>query len=351
LSVKLVYITLYPEKYPRVKKISTTLKDQNITFQALAPKIRIRLGNRKIERLISAFVTYTSFLLQIFLTDADIYWVANSPDVFALPLILRRGNYILDYRSPWALQIGLEFGKGKLSRIAEYLAHTTLKHAKVITLTTSTLLRDVKELRKQVYIIPNYPQKNSFRPNVSYDHFRKLHNVKKDQKIILFIGLLSKTEGVDILPNIVKELLQKTKKIALWIVGDGVLRSLAEELESKFPENVTFFGWRPYQEIPNFVNAADVCIVPRHKTPFSYCYNEEGVLKISEYMLFEKPIVACGIAPSKEYLLVEPQDLVKGILEALEGKAPKPNPRTWEGDCEHKVLELIEFVKKLPNIR
>ena len=351
LSLKLVYITLYPEKYPRVKKISTSLEDQNITFQALTPKIRIKLGNGKVERLISAFVTYTSFLLQIFLTDADIYWVTNCPDVFALPLILRKENYILDYRSPWPLQIELEFGKGKLSRIAEYLTHMGLKHAKVITLTTSTLLRDVKKLRKQVYIIPNYPQKNSFKPNVSYDRFRKLHNVKKDQKIILFIGLLSKTEGADILPGIVKELLQKTKKIALWIVGDGVLRPVAEELERKFPENVTFFGWRPYQEIPNFINAADVCIVPRHKIPSSYYHNEEDVQKISEYMLFEKPIVACGIAPSKEYLLVKPQNLVKGILEALEGRAPKPTPRTWEDDCEQKVLELIEFMKKPPHTR
>ena len=351
LSLKLVYITLYPEKYPRVKKISTSLEDQNITFQALTPKIRIKLGNGKIERLISAFVTYTSFLLQIFLTDADIYWVANCPDVFALPLILRKENYILDYRSPWPLQIELEFGKGKLSRIAEYLTHMGLKHAKVITLTTSTLLRDVKKLRKQVYIIPNYPQKNSFKSNVSCDHFRKLHNVKKDQKIILFIGLLSKTEGADILPSIVKELLQKTKKIVLWIVGDGVLRSVAEELERKFPEDVTFFGWRPYQEIPNFVNAADVCIVPRHEIPSSYYHNEEDVQKISEYMLFEKPIVACGIAPSKEYLLVKPQDLVKGILEALKGNAPKPTPRTWEDDCEQKVLELIEFMKKALHTR
>jgi glycosyltransferase involved in cell wall biosynthesis len=345
LSGKLVYITLYPEKYPRVKKIATTLKDQNITFQPLIPKIRIKLGTRKIERLISAFVTYTSFLLQILLTDADIYWVATSPDIFALPLILRKEDYILDYRSPWPLQVELEFGKGRLSQIANYLTYTSLKHAKVITLTTSTLLKDVKKFGKQVYIIPNYPEKSRFKPNVSYDNFRKLHNVKKDQRIVLFIGMLSKIEGADILPSIVEGLLEKTKKIGLWIVGDGVLRSVAEELERKFPETVTFFGWRPYKEIPDFVNAADVCIVPRHETSFSDYYNEEGVHKISEYMLLEKPIVACGIAPSEEYLLVKRQDLVRGILETLEGKAPKPTPRTWGDDCSQKVLELIKFIK------
>ena len=131
------------------------MKIKTLHFKRSPPKIRIKLRNRKIERLISAFVTYTSFLLQIFLTDADIYWVANSPDIFALPLILRKENYILDYRSPWPLQIELEFGKGKLSRIAKYLTHMGLKHAKVITLTTSTLHFDSKKVYRYLQYCVN----------------------------------------------------------------------------------------------------------------------------------------------------------------------------------------------------
>ena len=349
MSLKVVYITLYPEKYPRVKKIATTLEGKDVNFQALTPRIRIKLGNRKVERLISAVITYTSFLLQIFFTEADIYWVANAPEIFVLPLVLKRGEYILDYRSSWPLVIRLEFGKGMLSRIAGYLTYTALKYASVVTLTTSTLLKDVKKTGKKVYVIPNYPEKDSFKSDVSYDHFRKLHGVKKDDKIVLFIGKLAKIEGADILPDIIKELLKKRKKVVFWIVGDGALRSVAEELERKFPENVRFFGWRPYREIPNFVNAADVCIVPRHKGPVSFSWNEEAVFKISEYMFFRKPIVACGIAPSKEYLLVKRQDMVRGILEALDGNVPKPTRRTWEDECKEKVLEVIKFVRSSGN--
>jgi len=349
LSLKVIYITLYPRQYTRVKKIATTLEGKDIKFQALTPRIRIKLGNRKIERLISAFITYTSFLLQIFLARADIYWVANSPDIFVLPLIFRRKGYILDYRAPWPLQVKLEFGKGMLSRMAEYLAWTALKYARVITLTTSALLKDVKKFEKKFYVIPNYPQKDNFKPQLSYDHFRELQGVKKDEKVILFMGRLSKAGGSDILPSTVEKLLGENKKICLWIVGDGVLRPVAEQLERRFPENVKFFGWRPHKEIPNFVNAADVCIVPFPETSFSYCYNEEGVLKISEYMFFRKPIVACGVAPSKEYLLVKRQDMVKGILEALKGNAPKPTRRTWEDSCEEKVLEVIKFAETIQN--
>ena len=345
MSLKLVYITLYPEKYPRVKKIATTLEGKDINFQALTPKIRIKLGNRKVERLISALITYTSFLLQIFFAKADVYWIANSPDIFVLPLVWKKANYILDYRSPWPTQIKMEFGKGVLSRIAEYLTYTALKHPIAITTPSSTFLKDIKEFGKRIYVIPNYPLKSDFKPYISRQHFRELNGVKRDEKIVLFVGKLTVVEGVDILPSIMEELSKKTEKIVLWIVGDGVLRSVAEELQRSFPENVKFFGWRPHKEIPNFINAADVCIVPRHETPFFHYYNEENVHKISESMLFKKPIVSCGIAPSKEYLLVKRQDMVKGILEALEGKAPKAIPKTWEENCTQKVLEVIEFIR------
>ena len=215
LSLKVVYITLYPEQYPRVKKIATTLESKDIKFQALTPRIRLKLGNKKFERLISAFITYTSFILQIFLTKADVYWVSNSPAIFVMPIILKKQPYILDYRSPWPLIIKLEFGKGILSRIAEQLAYAALKYAKVVTLTTSTLLKDVERFEKRIYVIPNYPEKDSFKPDVSYDQFRKLRGIKKDERVILFMGRLSKIEGVDILPTIVEGLLQKSKRILL----------------------------------------------------------------------------------------------------------------------------------------
>jgi glycosyltransferase involved in cell wall biosynthesis len=349
MRLKLTYVTLYPEKYPRVKKIAVALKDENVYFRALAPRVLTKLGSGKIERMFSAVVNYSAYLLMIFFSRADVYWVANSPDIFVLPLIMKRADYVLDYRSPWPLEVELEFGKGLLSRIAEFLTRVAIGGAKVITIPSSTLEKDLRRYYKKVYLIPNYPLKNRFEPSVAADKFRKQNEVSKNQKVILFTGRLSKVEGFDILVRIANELVGSRRDLVFWIVGDGTLKPQVQDLVAKFPENVKFFGWQSYEEIPNFVNAADVCIVPRHKTAFSHYYNEEGVQKIAEYMFFRKPIVACGIAPSKEYLLVEPEDMVNGILRALEGKVIRPTPRTWEDDCEVKVLEVLDFVKKLRN--
>jgi len=346
LSLKLIYVTLYPEKYPRIEKIKSAIKDTNdVFFQALVPKVRIKLGSKKYQRMISALVNYTCFIVQTLFTNADLYWVTTSPDIFVFPIILKRQSYILEYRAPWGMETEIEFGR--LGLIAEFFSRMALEHSKVVTLTTSTLVENVEEFRKKFYVIPNYPQKEAFKNSISANEFRAIHGVKKDEKIVLFVGRLSEVEGFDILPSVIEKLSKLNKKTVFWIVGDGPLRSIATKLEETFPNRVSFFGWQLYKEIPNFVNSTDVCIIPRHQTSSSKYSNEEGIQKISEYMLFEKPIIACGIAPSKEYLLVEPKDLVKGIVEALKGRAPKPTPRTWEDDCEHKVLELIEFMKKL----
>ena len=249
MNLRVVYITLWPEKYPRVEKIATSLQGENVDFQVLVPKIRIKLGDSKFERLISAFVNYLCFLMQIFFTKADIYWITTSPDIFVLPLVLKKARYLLDYRSSWPTEVMLEFGQGQLSRVARYITYIALKHPIAITLPSSTFLGDVYKLRRRVFIIPNYPLKEDFRPQISRKRFRKLQGVEHGKKVVLFVGKLSVLEGVDILPSIIEGLTRKTKKIMLWIVGDGVLRSVAEELEKSLPENVKFFGWRPHEEL------------------------------------------------------------------------------------------------------
>jgi glycosyltransferase involved in cell wall biosynthesis len=344
LSLRIFYITLYPEKYPRIKKIESTVeRKRDVSFKALVPRFRIKLGTSKFARIVSAFVTYTFYNLQILLTGAHVYWVTTSPDLFVLPVILKRQPYILEYRSPWEMEAKTEFTK--LGLLAGIFSRIATKHASAITLTTS-LFKDIRAFGKKTFVIPNYPQRQAFKSNVSAGTFRREHGVQTDEKVVLFVGRLSTVEGFDLIPSIVQRLSKRKERIVFWIVGDGELRSLATDLEQKYQGKVRFFGWQPYKEIPNFINSSDICIVPRHLSQSSKYCNEEGIQKISEFMFFGKPIVACGIAPSKEYLLVKPQDMANGILQALEGKAPKPTPRTWEDDCEGKVLKVIQYSRK-----
>ena len=342
--MKVAYIVLDPMKSTRLRKIVQSVrKCGGVVFCVMFPKVRFVWRGNKLGRLFIGVTNYLAFILQIMLVKADVFWVANCPDIFVLPLVLRKKRYVLDYRSPWALQVKQEFGSGPWARLSAIIEDIALRHAEMITLTTSKLVTRVKRYGKPIYVIPNYPLK-SFRVTVSKTEFRRSHSVSDSEKIVLFVGRLSRVEGADMLCDIVASVL-KEASVMLWVVGDGPLYPLLERYKDKFPSNIRLFGWRSHEEIPNFINASDVCIVPRHNVPYSYFYNEEGVTKISEYMFFGKPIVACGIAESKQYLLVNEKEMAEGIMKALNEKVPSPTPKTWENYCEKKICELSGLLR------
>ena len=343
--MKVSYIALEPERYPRVRKLAYTLgKYTNADFCIMIPKFRVEIGKNRVARLFSAMINYMLISLQIFFVKADIFWVANCPDILALPPVLRKRKYILDYRSPWPFEVKREFGMGPWNLLSAMIESVALIHAEVITLTTSKLLIRVERFKKPVYVIPNYPTKH-FRHTISREDFRRLHKIESDTKIVLFVGKLSYVEGADLMPDIISAVIKNAEmKVVFWIIGDGPFRALMDRVERKNPNAVKLFGWQPHDQIPNFINASDVCIVPRHESPHSHYYNEEGLQKISEYMLYKKPIIACGIAPSNEYLLVKKDQMVDGIIKALRGQVPLPTPRTWEEYCEGQVFEVTDLM-------
>jgi len=344
VPLRILYVASDPLKYPRIKKIAYSLKKfRDVKFDVLIPKIRLIWKKSIINRLLAAVVNYTLLLLQIFFSDADIHWIANSPDFIIFPLALRRKKYILEYRSPWSPQLEIEFGKGPWIYLASFFENFALKNAWIITLTTSRLLERVKRFGKPVFIIPNYPLKNFGKNVIPRDKFREKLGLSSEDKIILFIGKLTHVEGADLLPKIIHEVLKRTDAV-FWIVGDGPLYSHLKDIAEKIPGRVQLFGWKPHKEIPNFIEAADICLVPRRETYFSRFYNEEGVTKISEYMFFEKPIIACGISNSKEYLLVREREMADGILRALNGKVKPSRRKTWEEISEKKIFGMIKLI-------
>ena len=342
--MKVTYIALDPSRYPRVKKIAYSLKKRgDIEFHVMLPKIRLVPRGGRIKRMIYAIVNYSAILLQIFFVKSDAFWVANSPDILALPLVFRRKRYILEYRSPWAFEVENEFGLKPLVRLAAIIENLALKHAGLVTLTTSRLMAKVNGFGKPVFVIPNYPLKTFGAVTVSKEKLCKNSGCGKDDKVVLFVGKLSHVEGADLLPKIIEGVLKETN-VSFWIVGDGPIYQPLEENTKKSPK-VKMFGWQPHEKIPSFIAAADVCIAPRHKSPFSVFYNEEGLQKLSEYMFFEKPIVACGVAESQEYLLVDENEMADGILKALNGSVRPSKRKIWEDYSEKKIYEMLSSIQ------
>jgi teichuronic acid biosynthesis glycosyltransferase TuaH len=88
--------------------------------------------------------------------------------------------------------------------------------------------------------------------------------------------------------------------------------------------NVHFLGWKRYEQMPGYINAFDVCLIPHKVNPYTDGMNP---LKLYEYLACGKPVVSTpvsGTKPFSDVIIVasSPQDFAAAITESL-GTNPK----------------------------
>jgi len=194
----------------------------------------------------------------------------------------------------------------------------------IITVSNSNL-ECIKKLdvKTPVEVIPN-----GFRSDIF--HQKKLEECKKklnlplDRRIILTVGVVyDEVKGCKYLIEAMCEVVKHKKDGVLCIiVGSGKLK---DELENRIKElelgdYVRLVGGKPHQEIPIWMNACNVFVLPSLRESF-------GVVQI-EAMACGKPVVATFNGGSEEIIindklgiLVEPKDidgLANAILKALD---------------------------------
>ena len=140
------------------------------------------------------------------------------------------------------------------------------------------------------------------------------------------MGALYAWQGVEYLVKSAPLVLQKCPEARFLIVGDGQMKQELIELAEQIgvSDKVIFTRMVPYQEVPLYINASDVCVTP--KKPLSSGYSP---LKLYEYMACAKPVIATrthGFEILEEYnagLLVNPEDhqqLADAITTLLKNK-------------------------------
>lgn len=119
--------------------------------------------------------------------------------------------------------------------------------------------------------------------------------LQSDAKYLIFMGGFRMWHGILDLIEIMPALLSNDSSIRLLLVGEGELtaglRTRVGELG--LGEQVVFCGQRPLNEIPVYINAADICLAPffDERSPFTGL----SPLKLFEYMACAKPVVASAI--------------------------------------------------------
>jgi len=161
-----------------------------------------------------------------------------------------------------------------------------------------------------------------FNSNIDGKKIRDKYTIKDTDTLVIFIGWLYHFSGL-------KEVIRginnfREKAIKLIIVGDGDAYQDIDLLRKKLDleDKIIMVGRKPYERIPKFLAAADICILP--------AYNNEIMryivpIKIYEYMAMQKPVL-CTKLPGiyKEFgtgngiiYIKKPEDTISCIINLV----------------------------------
>ena len=135
------------------------------------------------------------------------------------------------------------------------------------------------------------------------------------ERLVLFLGTLRDYKGVEDLAAAVASL--GRPDVVLGVVGGDPGSAAARQILSRCL-GAKLLGWVPFEDVPSFLGAADVVVVPQRRTP-----DTEGQVpaKIFDAMALGRPVVSTRVSMIPEILegcgvVVEP-DQVPALAGAI----------------------------------
>ncbi|HEC91982.1 MAG TPA: glycosyltransferase family 4 protein [Candidatus Atribacteria bacterium] len=251
------------------------------------------------------------------------YAGAKLKEKYKKPLIITAHGYDI-----YDLPFRNEFWQNKIKYI--------LNSADFIITISNKNLQFIRKLNVETptKVIPNGYNSNLFYP-FSKDLAKKKLNLSLNKKIILTVGNLVEVKGHKYLIQAMREILKQRKDVMCIIVGSGELKKGLEKLvkDLNLQGHIKLVGGKSHKEVPLWMNACDVFVLPSLKESF-------GIVQI-EAMACGKPIVATYNGGSEEIIkektgiLVEPRN-PKQLKEALN----KALDKEWNGQ------KIVEYSKK-----
>jgi glycosyltransferase involved in cell wall biosynthesis len=228
------------------------------------------------------------------------------------------------------------------------LARYVLSESDKVITVSHFLAEKLSELgvsSKKLHVIPNGYDENLFKPLPSKAMRKKL-GLPLNKPILLSVGNLVDVKGHTYLIDAMDIVLKKQTDVMLVIIGSGPLKERLQKKVNKLGLNgkIMLVGRKPHNEIPVWMNASDLFVLPS--------LGEGFPTVVPEAMACGKPVIGTCVGGVQEAVanesvgvLVSPKDpemLAQAILEALDRKWV---PRTIVGHARqyswHNLVEQI----------
>jgi glycosyltransferase involved in cell wall biosynthesis len=180
--------------------------------------------------------------------------------------------------------------------------------------------------RDKILVINNGANTDLFRP-MDQEKVKADLGLEKTKSYVCFVGHLAAWQGVEFLIYASPLILEKCHDVRFLVVGDGAVKTKLLEITSKLglSDKFIFTGRVPYERVPLYINAADICVAPFIKGRNSKI--GLSALKTYEYLACGKPIVASSIPGVKDLIDFsgggisvspeDPQELANGVIKLI----------------------------------
>lgn len=219
-----------------------------------------------------------------------------------IPLVLEVNTTCLDYdvrqiRFRWLAR-----------KIENYVFSKAVVIIVVSNYLKNKIFNEYNIFENRIVVTPNAIDPNEFNvyPTNLASHNYALSKVTEfaDNRVIVgFVGVFVPWHGLEFLIDVFSELIHRIKvgePIGLLLVGDGPIRKKIDtKIKNKLLNDYVFItGKIPHNQVKYYINLFDIAIMP-DSNPFG------SPIKIFEYMIMEKPIVAPVYDPITEVLIHE----------------------------------------------
>jgi glycosyltransferase involved in cell wall biosynthesis len=253
--------------------------------------------------------------------------------------------------------------------IAKSLESKTLRQADKVLVINEKLKDYVKELGaspERTHILGAGIDIQRFDPVTKGDTIRQHYGLAKEDIVLFFMGWLYQFSGLkEVAPQLARI---DNPNLKLLIVGEGDAYEALQQIREKhnLKDRIILTGKRPYHEIPEFIAASTICLLPSY--PDEKIMQDIVPIKMYEYMAMKKPVIATRLpGVMREFgedngvvYVDKPEDAVAKAMELIQsGKIQELGQKarsfverySWESitDQFEKILE--EAIKEKQNER
>lgn len=256
---------------------------------------------------IALLMTFWLSLKVLFQRGFDALHAANPPDFFFIIGLFYRllgKKFVFDQHDPapelFLAKFKGQSGKSKhLQKLLLFLEYCSYRTSQIVITSNLSQMQFALERghipARKVFVVRNGPNLQRMR-RVAPDPALKMGK----RYLLAYVGVMGKQDGVEYTLYALHHLVHKQcrKDVSLMLIGDGdrkpVLCNLARDL--RIENCVNFVGWVEPEDIPRYLSAADVGLVPDPQNGMNeFC----TMIKTMDYMARGMPIVAFDLAETR----------------------------------------------------